>query len=246
MDWAVRRQLFYALGILATLVILAAGSYYLFIFTPANCTDGVQNQGEFGPDCEGPCVKLCAVPRVDPLWARAVKVADGVYHGVALVKNPLAAGAATGLAYSLSIYDAENILIAERRGTLDLYAGETRSVFEPSILTGERIPVRAFMKVDGGQWTKGVPAENPIRIVSQTLDQDKLILVGTLENVTALPVEDIVADALLYDKDGLLVTASETKIAAIAARGRQDISYTWVVPFDRPVVRADIQVRLAK
>ncbi|MEK7063553.1 MAG: hypothetical protein AAB955_02585 [Patescibacteria group bacterium] len=244
MDWAVRRQLLYALGVFLFLACVGGLIWYFFIYEPPTCTDGLQNQGEFGPDCEGPCAKLCSIPRVDPLWARPLLVAEGVYHGVASVKNPLSNARATGLMYSLALYDDDNILIAERRGTIDLYPGETRVVFEPNIIAGSRVPVRAFMKVDGGYWEKSDSVESPILIVSQQLDTENLRLTGVLENVTAEPVNSIIANALLYDADDIVVAASETRFAVIPGRGRQDVSFTWPTAFPRPVVRADISIRV--
>jgi hypothetical protein len=242
--WAVKRQVEYALGIFLALVLVSGGGWYLFVYQPASCTDNIQDQQELGIDCDGPCATICKPPRVDALWARPVKAADGVYHAVSLVKNPLTDARGSNLNYTLSLYDEGNILIAERRGTFDLTPGETRSIFEAGIITGSRIPVRAFITIGGGVWTKATATPSPIKTFPGTVDQTALVFPGTLTNTTAVAVNNIVADALLYDANDILITASETKIGTIPARGSQDITYTWNVPFSAPVVRADIQVRV--
>jgi len=246
MGWATRRKFIYATGVLLFLGAAGFSSWYFFFYTPPSCSDGIQNQGEFGVDCDGPCVKMCTPPRVDALWARSVKVANGVYHAVALVKNPVAKGRGTDLEYLISLFDEKNILVATRRGVFDLEPGETRAVFEPSIITGERIPIRAIVKITGGSWQRAEAVQSPIRIVEQGVpDSENLNLSAIIENTTAEPVTTIVVDALLYDADDVLVTASETRIPVLQARERREITFTWSEPFSRPVIRADIQIRTA-
>ncbi len=233
-----------AVGIIAILVGFVTLGWYAFFYTPPSCTDGIQNQDERGVDCEGMCANLCSTPRVDALWTRALKVTDGVYHGVSLIKNPLPLSTGAGLTYTLSLYDEGNILVAERRGTFDLDPGETRVIFEPNIVTGSRVPVRAFMKIDGGQWERAEVAKTPIRVIPGTVDQAALTLGATLENTTAVAVNNIIADALLYDQDGIVVAASETRVPVIPGRARQDVTFTWATSFTKMVTTSDIIVRI--
>lgn len=244
MSWAGRRRVGIATGIVLILASLTALSWYFFIYTPPSCEDNLQNQGEFGVDCEGPCAKLCTVPRVDALWSRAVNTAPGVYHGVALVKNPLPNARGEGLTYTMSLYDSGNILVAERRGRFDIEPGETRVIFEANVVTGERTPVRAFMNIDGGAWQRADVSPQTIRVIPGTLDEEGRVLTATIENTTALPVRGIVADALLYDAEGILVTASESRITSLPARGRQELVFTWPEAFPRDITTWDTIVRV--
>lgn len=223
---------------------LTALGWYVLIYEPPSCTDGIQNQDERGVDCEGACDRMCTFPRVDALWSRAVKTADGVYHGVALIKNPLPNAKGTRLSYTMSLYDSGNILVAERRGAFSLAPGETRVIFEPNIVTGERVPVRAFMKIDGGLWERSDPAAQLLRVIPGTVDEETRTLTATIENATPNAVSNIIADALLFDAEGVLVTASESKVPTIAARARQELIFTWPEAFQRPVITWDILVRL--
>lgn len=245
LEWARRRQVLYGVGVVLFFLVIAVIIYFVFVYRAPSCMDGIQNQDEAGIDCDGMCTTMCSPPRVDQLWTRSVKVADGVYHTVAFVKNPKPDYRGTNIAYVISLYDVGNILVAERRGTVTLEPGESRAIFEPNVITGSRIPVRTLTKLDGGNWDKAQPITNPIRIVTQELDSAGLNLTATLENTTAVVVNDVVADALLYDADDILIAASETRLASIPARGRHDITFTWVVAFTKPVARADIEVRSA-
>lgn len=244
MGWAERRRAGIAGGIAFTLLCLTGLSWYLFFYHPPTCFDGIQNQDEQGIDCDGSCSLMCIAPRVDADWTRAVRTAPGVYHGVSLIKNPLTNVRGTGLKYTMSLYDAGNILVAERRGTFDLDPGATRVLFESNVTTGERVPVRAFLRIDGGVWDKAEPVVDEIRIIPGVVDEKARTFTASIENTTPNTENDIVADALLYDAEGILVTASETRIPVLAPRERQDVVFTWPEPFARPIRTSDIVVRL--
>lgn len=243
MQWAQRRRVSIAVSIVLILAALTALVWFVFIYTPASCSDGILNQDERGVDCEGVCAQMCVVPRVDASWSRAVLSAEGVYHGVALVKNPEPGARGTGLSYTMSLYDTGNILVAERRGTFNLLPGETRVIFEPNIITRERTPVRALVKIDGGSWAKSELQSNPLRVLPGAVDTVRRELRATIENTTPAPIADIIANALLYDREGVLVTASETRVATLPGRGRQEVVFTWPLPFTREVATSDIVVR---
>ncbi len=243
MQWAERRRVSIATGIVLTLASATGLFWYVGIYEAPSCADGIRNQNERGIDCDGECAKMCSAPRVDALWTRSVSTAAGVYHGVSYVKNPEPGARGTGLSYRMSLFDKGNILVAERRGTFDVLPGETRVIFESNILTGERVPVRTLVEVSGGVWERAEPARQPIRITLGVVDENARMFNVILENTTPTPVTDIVADALLFDKEGVLVTASETKVPVLSARERQEVVYTWSLPFARPIVTADVVVR---
>lgn len=243
MQWAERRRVSIAVSIVLICASLTVLGWYVFVYEPATCFDSVLNQDERGIDCEGTCVRMCVIPRVDALWSRAVIVAEGVYHGVALVKNPEPGADGTGLSYTMSLYDAGNILVAERRGMFSLSPGETRVIFEPSVVTGERTPVRTLMKIDGGVWNRSEQEIPPIRVLPGQVDSEKQLFTATIENMTPAPITNIIVDALLYDREGILITASETRVPVLPARERQELVFTWPTAFSRPVTTSDIVVR---
>ncbi len=244
MRWATKRKLLYAFGVALVLLVLAGVAWFAFFYHSPTCSDGVMNQNEEGVDCGGLCDKLCQAPKVSALWARAVNVAPGVYHAVALVRNPEANAGTESLPYTFYLYDANNILVAQREGTMFLNPGEDVPLFEANILTGSRIPVRAFADFGQATWKRMERPQNPLAIVSQTLDEKTLKLIGTVENTSPLAVKAALVTALLYDADGVLVTASQTSLATLAAHDRRAVTFTWQVPFVKPIVRADIVARV--
>jgi len=243
MRWAARRQALYAGAILLALLVALGGGWFLFFYERPSCSDGLLNQDEEGVDCGGSCTALCEAPRVSAMWARSVMVAPGVYHAVALVRNPEATAGTDALPYTFQIFDSKNILIAERRGVMHLRPGEIVPLFEANVITGERIPARTFLTFGEAVWAEMERGVEPIQITSRSLDEAALTLTAHIENSTALPVRGTVLTALLYDAEDILVAASQTKFDVIPAKGSRDAVFTWQQPFAREVVRTDIVAR---
>lgn len=246
MQWSLQHQILYAAVVLLVMALVGAGSWFVFFYTPPSCFDNILNQGEEGIDCGGSCSLLCVAPRISASWARAVKVAPGVYHAVAMVRNPRSDAGTEDLPYTFSLFDAENILIAERRGTFTLEPGETVPLFEANIVTGERIPARTFISFGEGAWHTMERAPDPIRITSQNLDREALRLSASATNTTPEPAHNVAFIALLYGADDTLIAASRTVINTLPARTTQSVTFTWQEPFTEPVIRADIIARVRK
>ena len=242
-NWAAQRQLFYAGIVLVAIAVVAVISWFSFFYRTPTCFDGVRNQEEEGVDCGGSCALMCEAPTVSALWARSVKVAAGVYHAVAMVRNPSTTAGTESLPYKFYLYDAENILVAERTGTMTLHPGEVVPLFEPNVVTGERVPARAFVEFGRAVWKKDERVPSPVVISAENLDAEALRLTAHVENVTARPIPKIVLTALLYGEDEVLVAASQTFITDMASRAEQDIAFTWQIPFEPTVVRAVVTSR---
>lgn len=243
MRWAAKRQVLYAGSVLIALFFVGVGAWFIFFHHTPTCSDNILNQNEEGVDCGGVCAILCQAPRVSALWARSVEVAPGVYHAVALIRNPESSAGTVSLPYTFQLFDDKNILVAERRGALYLYPGEVVPLFEPNILTGERVPVRTFVTFGTAVWKKMERPVEPIQITSRALDQTGLSLTATIENKTALPVSGTVLTALLYDAHDILIAASQTKLVTVTPKDSQNVVFTWQQPFPRDVVRTDIVAR---
>ncbi|MEK7530370.1 MAG: hypothetical protein AAB573_00715 [Patescibacteria group bacterium] len=241
MYWAVRRQLAFFFSAVLLIGLIGLGVWYFFIYAPPSCFDGVQNNDEAGIDCDGSCALLCRAPRVDAVWSRVLRVAPGVYHGVAKIKNPESLAKVDGLSYSFSFFDAKNILVAVRKGQLQLNPGETRTIFEQSVVAPERVPVRAFVEVTGGVWNKAETPARRVRIVRQE-PYANLRLDAEIENLTADPVLETTVFALLYNDRDIVIGVSKTTIDVLAPREQRPITFTWIEPFADEVERADVEV----
>ena len=87
--------------------------------------------------------------------------------------------------------------------------------------------------------------ESPLRVIAHDLDESALRLTASLQNDSPLPLSETIVTALLYNAEGTLVNASQTKIASFAGREQRGVVFTWQEPFSSPVVRVEIIPRLA-
>ena len=243
MPWGTKRQLFYALIVLGVIVALLIGSWFLFFYRAPTCIDGKMNQNEEGIDCGGGCAKVCEAPAVSAVWARSVKVADGVYHAVAMIKNPATDAGTTNLPYTFFLYDADNILVAQRSGSMVLEPGETIPLLETNIVTRERAPTKTFVEFGQAVWREKSRTQSPVIIDTEVLDQENLRLSARVSNTTPKAVPKIILTALLYGKDEVLVAASQTVLAEIPARGVVEAGFTWQENFPEEIVRTVVTAR---
>ena len=246
MRWAFKRQLFFALAVLVILLLLFSGGWYFFFYHSPTCFDGAQNGSETGVDCGGSCAKICQAPAVTALWVRAVPAGPGVYHAVALVRNPRSDAGTMALPYHFSLYDANNILVAERSGTMYLEPAEVAPLFEPDIVTGNRTPTHAFIDFGQSVWTKMTAPPQLVKVDSQTSPADIMTtqsLSARVTNLTAVALSSTVVTALLFDASGNLVNASQTVVANLPPLGTQNITFTWQQPFTATVTQVELTPR---
>lgn len=246
MHWALRRQFLIAVTVIVVTGLVLLGLWFVFFYHAPSCFDGVQDGSEQGVDCGGPCARLCTAPTVTALWARSVEAGPGVYHAVALVQNPETDAGTASLPYTFSLYDSNNILVAERSGVMYLNPGEVAPLFESDIVTGNRTPAYTFVSFGSAVWQTMDRMTIPVSVMSQSLDSTALKLTAYVENTSALPVATFTVTALLYDANSNLVTASQTTLDGLDAHEGKNIVFTWQEPFAVPVVRADLIPRLVQ
>ena len=243
MRWALQRQLLFALAVLVIFGVIGSGIYFTYFYTPASCFDGVWNQDEEQIDCGGSCALLCQAPNISVMWARSVKVAPGVYHAVAMVRNPHTGSSGT-VSYEASLFDEENILITRRTGALSIGPGEIAPLFEANITTGERIPARTFVEVLPGAFEKQERELSPVRVLNWDLDEEALRLTATVQNQGTERVHDVRIIALLYNNEDTLISASQTLSGTLDVGERKNVVFTWQEGFPEDVARTDIVPRI--
>ncbi|MGH7141099.1 MAG: hypothetical protein ACREGH_00495 [Minisyncoccia bacterium] len=246
MNWRQRRQMLYISAASVVLIAIVGYLAYRYFTTPGSCFDNVQNDGEAGVDCGGPCAHMCASDTRDPVveWARALKVATGTYDGVAYIDNPQYAqgAAAYSVGYSMRLLDANNQLIIERDGTVDLPPVETIPIFVPNIETGSETAtnVQFSFTTDPIVWNKVPAGDLPaLSVKNESLAPDGSRLSAEIVNESNEPVNNLTVAAVLLDLNGNALAASQSVIQQIPAEGNDTVVFTWPEPH-QSVVRAEI------
>ncbi|MBI3632460.1 MAG: hypothetical protein HY225_03360 [Candidatus Vogelbacteria bacterium] len=236
-SWSVRRRLIYLLIVFLFFAVIFYSIYWIFLWHPASCSDNIQNQGELGVDCGGPCSRVCAV-EVSPLikdWARTFKVEGGKYDVAALIENPNFNLGLKKLDYKFTLFDSENVPITDKSGSVFVNARDKFVIFETGLDTGKRIPLKAIVEFSQDlTWTRVDPKANkpPIIVQNQVLTNGQMPrLVAELINDSVFDLSDIIITAVIYDSDNNAVAVSQTFVNGIQKGRSSDIFFTWPNPF---------------
>ncbi|MDZ4226933.1 MAG: hypothetical protein U1D26_00465 [Patescibacteria group bacterium] len=246
MSWASRRRGIYLASTVAFFAVIVGGplSYWYFSI-PATCHDGIRNQGETSADKGGPCLLLDerAIQPYGVLWTRAFKVRDGTYNAIAYLQNPNKGAGVASARYRFSLYDADNILIAEREGGHFIMPGSITPIFESRIDTGNRIVARTYFEFTTTlMWERMQNNATVIAIGDKVLSDT-----GATPRLTARVENGSVADlfnpafvSVVYDTFGNALAASQTTLSRLNAGSSEQIVFTWPAPFSSSVGRVDI------
>jgi len=241
-----RRRILYATGVFLFFFIVAgAPTAYYYFNIPPTCSDGQMNQGETAPDMGGPCpladVNLLAPSSVQ--WTRSFKVRDGSYSATTYIENPNDHAGISEISYIFSLYDAQNILIAERRGTTYVMPGGITPIYEPDIDTGERIAVHAFFQFTSpAVWRQYADTSKVIKVTDRKLSDETTVprLEATADNTDVSPRTNVTFVAVVFDTAGNAIASSATHMDRIEAGQSAQIVFTWPNPFTLQVGRIDI------
>jgi len=246
MSWASRRRTAYLTGVIIFFLVVIGGPVaYHFLSIAPTCTDGKQDGGETDVDRGGPCPLLDPryVQQTAVLWARSFKVRDGTYTAVASVQNPNQDAGVADVHYAFKLYDAQNILVAERDGDTFIMPGAVTPILESRIDTGNRIVAHTYFEFsEPFTWAR---MKNTATVLS--VDEKQLSETDTTPMLTAETHNTSVADvlapayiAVLYDESGNAVAASETRLDRLNASASAQIVFSWPGPFAQTVSRIDI------
>lgn len=248
MNWATRRQLFYAsiaIAVVAFFAYLIIAPYFNKIPT---CTDGKQNGTETGIDCGGKCPIACysEVDQISVIWARAFRVVPGRYNAVAYLTNHNPTAAVQKVSYRFRFADKDNVYIGKRDGETFIPPGGNFAIFEPAIDLGNSIPV----------YTSFEFTETPIwiKVSNDLINQAKILvseiklenentspkLFATARNNSLFRIPEVSFVVILYDASGNAVNASHTYVDVFTKEENVNLSFTWPEPFDAAVVSKEI------
>lgn len=237
LSWSSKRKLIIA-SVFAILVILVFGipTYLHFANKPMTCSDGLQNQGENGIDCGGPCSKICAADSKQPIvyYTRIFKVSDGKYNVFALVENTNQGVFSPEAEYSFKLYDKDNVLLVEKIGKTVIPPGRVFPIFEYALDTGTRIPQSVSFAISNNiNWQRGVFPEANLSVNNKGFSATGTApsLEAEIINNEVHQVKDIKAFGLVYDSNENVIAASQTYIDNIPSQGKKQIFFVWTTPF---------------
>jgi len=233
----------YISGVIATAVLVIGIPLIIWIYEPASCFDGVQNQGETAPDKGGPCTLLDerVVISQSILWARSFPAREGLYNAVAYVENPNPDAAVLRAPYRFRLYDDRNILIAERYGTTFIMPGTITPVFDGQIETGTRTVARTFFEfTEPLTWERAEDATIPLVVGNKNADETAARVTAQVRNTGTRDIFDALFVVVVFDTAGNALGSSRTTVPVIEADATHPLTFTWSEPFVYRISRTDI------
>jgi hypothetical protein len=234
MSWAGRRRLVILIIIGAVVVAFLSIVLISALYKAPSCSDGVQNQGEAGIDCGGPCALLCSAQEQPPtvLFTKTVTNGEGRIDVVADVENKNSDAAAKNVPYVITLYDANQMLIGQASGMLDLPPNASVPVFAPSVASGNQAVKGAFLDIDPTslQWFS-MPTDTRVVPTIVTAGLGGTIsaprVEATLANPSTAPLTNVQVIVFVHDGAGNIIASSATVVPTIPAQGQATAFFTW-------------------
>ena len=250
-SWATKRKVTYAfIVVVAALVIIILPAFKILYKAPT-CSDGVQNQGEQGIDCGGPCRTLCQSSFLAPsiIWADAQHVTGGLYNLAAYIENPNITGAAVGAPYEFSVFDSQGILIVQKYGVIDIPANRNTLAFIGAVDMGNRIPAKGGVTFQFTQIPLWQKAHDTLAVLdyptpqyaedSTSVTQSSSLQVA-MTNKSLLALKGLTIYAILKDINNNEIDFSKTTIDGIAPGATAVAPFTWPYSHKGAVVSEEI------
>lgn len=251
LTWSQKRKIAYLSAVLVPVALLSAYLTYSFFDREPTCNDGIQNQNERGVDCGGVCERICQaqVPSPALMWARSFAVTEDIANSVAYYENPNSSLVARDVPFVFELRDSENLLIAQRQGTVDIPPRSTFAVFAGGIEIDGRNPVRTTFRLGDPYWQSADPSITRSltsiedTVLSPNLPQPRLE--AEVANISVLNIGELELVSIIYDGAGNAVQASRTFINDIPAGSSKDVTFTWRQPFEPSNAQCASNVRFS-
>jgi hypothetical protein len=245
MSWGTRRRNI-IISILFFLFFIPIALISVIIFyDPPTCFDSVRNGDEAGIDCGGSCVLLCAEQATEPvvLWERAFRVQGGLHNLISYIENPNPTAFVRNAPYVFKIYNEENILITEIKGSVSIPPKTALPVIQNNIQLYEQIVSRVtFEFTDTLVYEQTSPQESLILIKEEIIENEQTSprVRAKIQNLSLRTIEDIDVIVIVYDTFDSVIGVSSTYVAKLLSEEVRDIVFTWPQPLSNSSSRIEI------
>lgn len=247
MSWASRRRAIIVIILSAIGIAVLAAFYMTFFYKAPSCSDGVENQGETGVDCGGPCQYLCVSQERAPtvLFTKAISNGKGRTDVIASVENSNVTAAAKDIPYTVTLYDARQVFVQQVTGTLDLPPSATVPVYIHGISSGSQEAIRAFLVIASSTPRWFTMTNNSIikPVVTSTAlggSADSPRIDAVLKNASIVQLSNVPVVVFVRNEQGEVIAASRTVIPIVPPQGEATATFTWNTAF--PSAPAAIEV----
>ncbi len=236
---------------LAIISLIGTGLYYLFRTKPT-CTDRIQNQGETGIDCGGPCQKCEEIPKAENLKVieKAIIAGEtGKYDALAAVTNPNSQFGVERFDYSFNLLDEAGKIIAKSSGASFILPGQTKYILAFNMMPVDAKPEKLDFQISSFKWSQFSEFEEPdIAVYAKEFNLASggepgfAKLRAKMRNQSGFDFRKISAVAVIRDKNGSPIVINETNFNDVRANEEREMNFSWSSPFPIDPMSAKIEI----
>ena len=229
--------------------------YKVFIEHKPSCFDGIQNQGELGIDCEGPCEKICQLSfqNIKINWLKSVYVKDNYYDVGAYLTNPNQNHGSGLVKYKFLFYDSADNIIAERTGETFILPNQDKYIIENRIYSEiniVRIDIQFTNKIVWQEFKSDLEIpelfiENKqVYNINGTQGFDRVS--GVMHNKSNYDFDKVIVNVIITDQSNQIVALGKTNLNTIIADERRYFLVYWNTIFSSviadPIIVAETNI----
>lgn len=240
-----KKQIIIALIYLILFWSIGVGIYFIFIRPVLpSCYDSVQNQGEAGVDCGGPCLSCSwqLQKNLEVISAQAIKTQENYFDLVAKIKNPNRNFGAKHFSYKFNLYDSSDNLILSKENFFYILPQQTKYIIEQKVSVSSEIYKTEF-KIVNVNWQELSGYQEPeLLIRNQDFNQSEDIsrLSATLENRSNYDFDKIDIYAILFDKNYQVLSIGKTDVRTVLSNENRYFEISWFFMIIGQVEKVDI------
>lgn len=230
--------------------LIGTGFYFLFRTKPT-CSDKIQNQGEEGVDCGGPCAKCEEIPNIENLVVTEKAIIPGEagkYDALVKVTNPNSQFGVAKFDYSFNLTDENGKIIAQDNGLDFILPAQSKYVLAFN-LSPEAKPASLNFEINSFKWSKFLEYEEPD--ISIYAKQFSLVsggesgfakLEAKMRNQSGYDFREIQVKAVIRNGDGNPIAVNQTSFNDVRVNEEREINFNWNSPFQIDPVSAKLEV----
>ena len=245
MSWGTRRR--NTIITIFFLILFTIIGYVLYdaLYEPPNCFDKKWNGDELNIDCGGSCELMCESQVLNPVinWTRLFEVSPGVYNVLAYVENPNANAGTKEVSYKFRVFDDENVLLQERRGSVALPPKSIMPILENTLPVGKLNANRVLFEfTEPLVWYKQKLQDNLIVIQDEEITrlEDSPRIRAIVKNIGVKPIKDLKVIAIVYDLNNNAIASSQTVLKDVPSDTNMEIFFAWPKPFENEYSRFEL------
>lgn len=218
------KQIIY--GVLFLTILIGFFAMLLGSLGPsATCFDGIQNQGENGVDCGGPCIS-CELKGLEIVVNKVRFFPAGNYqvNVIAEATNP-SINYAARFHYNLYIANRFGLRMRVVDGTTVILPSETKYLVVPAIDVNYRDIGAAKLVVREIEWKRQEDLQLPeitVEDVKVAVDERYVEVTGTVHHQGSGTIRRLLVAALFFEAGGELIQFSTTRLDNIASFSSRD------------------------